>query len=230
MCFNMQEIIDALFAMQDTGYRDFHARLVPTLPKEAIIGVRTPMLRKYAKQLGNTPLAAAFLKELPHKYYEENNLHAFLISAQTKDFEWVLTQVEAFLPYIDNWATCDGFSPKIFHKYPEEIYQKVMQWLQSPHTYTVRFGVVTLLQFFLDEHFRPESLTLLSQLQTEEYYINMAIAWFYSFALIKQYPATIGLFEQKKLSRWIHNKSIQKAVESYRIPPETKQYLKSLKR
>lgn len=226
----MQEITNALFAMQDTGYRDFQARLVPTIPKETIIGVRTPMLRQYAKQIKNTPLAAEFLKELPHRYYEENNLHAFLVSEQAKDFDATIKEIEAFLPYIDNWATCDGFTPKIFKKYPDRTYEKVQQWLQSPRTYTVRFAVVTLLQFFLDEQFRPEILTRLSQIHTGEYYINMAIAWFYSFALIKQYEATIGLFEQQTLDPWVHNKSIQKAVESYRIPPETKQYLKSLKR
>lgn len=226
----MQEIINALFAMQDTGYRDFHARLIPTIDKQIIIGVRTPALRKYAKQLRGTPLAEAFLKELPHTYYEENNLHAFLVAGHTRDFETVIGEIEAFLPYIDNWATCDCFSPKIFKKYPEQTYAKVLEWLQSAETYTLRFAVVTLLQCFLDEQFRPETLKLLSGIHTDEYYINMAIAWFYSVALVKQYPAVIGLFEHQILDKWIHNKSIQKAVESYRIAPETKSYLKSLKR
>lgn len=215
--------------MQDLNYRDFHARLMPTIDKKTIIGVRTPMLRKYAKQIKNTPMAAAFLQELPHTYYEENNLHAFLLSEKTDDFASVIREIEVFLPYINNWATCDTFSPKIFKKYPDQVYRKTLEWLQSSAVYTVRFAVVTLLQFFLDEQFRPEILTILSEIHTTEYYINMAIAWFYSFALIKQYKATIGLFENKTLDKWLHNKSIQKAVESYRIDTETKQYLKSLK-
>lgn len=231
---DMKQIEERLFALQDLEYRDFHARLMPGYEKEHIIGVRTPALRKLAKELAKEmktdETIAAFLTELPHKYYEENNLHAFLIEQLAKDFEQALTMTEAFLPYIDNWATCDCFTPKAFKKDLNRLYDKTLEWMKSAHTYTVRYGIVTQLQLFLDDAFRPEMLEILAQIHRDDYYINMAIAWYYSFALIKQYDSTIGLFQAQTLDKWIHNKSLQKAIESYRIDKETKDYLRSLKR
>ncbi len=226
----MKKVEEKLFSMQDLGYRDFHSKLMPDYDKERIIGVRTPALRKFAKEFAEDEDAGAFLAEVPHKYYEENNLHAFLIERKAKDFDTALAMTEDFLPYIDNWATCDSFTPKAFRKDLERLYDRTLKWIQSEHTYTVRYGIVTQLRLFLeDETFRQEIPELLAHLHREEYYINMAIAWYYSFALIKQFEQTIGLFEEKRLSKWIHNKSLQKAIESYRIDKETKDYLRSLK-
>lgn len=217
-----------LFAMQDLKYKDFHSKLVPTVEKGRYIGVRTPVLRKFAQTFSKQPEAMAFLDTLPHQYIEENNLHAFLIGT-IKNFDTAMTYTEKFLPYIDNWGTCDLFSPKIFKKYPDEVYEKVKLWLKSDHTYTVRFGIVTLLGNYLDNEFRPEMLDLVSELRSEEYYINMAIAWYFSIALVKQYSFALPYIQNRRLSTWVHNKTIQKAVESYRIDKNTKEYLKTLK-
>lgn len=229
-------IEDRLRALQDTAYGDFHSRLMPGYDRERIIGVRTPELRKLAKELAREArkngdgTAEAFLRALPHRYYEEDNLHAYLIGELARDFDTALAMTEEFLPYIDNWATCDTFTPKALQKDLDRLYERTLTWLESSHVYTVRYAVVTQLQLFLaDDTFRPEMLRRLAALHREEYYINMAIAWYYSFALIKQYDAAIPLFEEKSLDKWIHNKSIQKAVESYRIDKETKDYLRSLR-
>ncbi len=233
---NMSHIEDRLFALQDTAYGDFHSRLMPGYDRNRIIGVRTPALRKLAKELARearkegSQQPREFLRQLPHKYYEENNLHGFLIGELAGDFDTALALTEAFLPYIDNWATCDTFAPKALRKDPDRLYDKTLEWLDSRHVYTVRYAIVTQLTCFLDdEHFRPEMLERLAHLDREEYYINMAVAWYYSFALIKQYEAAIPLFEAKTLDKWIHNKSIQKAIESYRIDKETKDRLRGLK-
>ena len=225
----MEKITAELFSMQDTKYRDFQSKLIPNIDKERIIGVRTPELRKYAKRLEKEPYAAEFMKELPHYYYEENNLHAAIVADMKGSLDEIITETEKLLPYIDNWATCDMFSPKIFKKYPDEVYAKCMEWISSGLTYTVRFGIDMLMSLYRGENFRKEIIDILADINSEEYYVNMAIAWFYSFALIKQYDSTIGLFEEKRLDKWVHNKSIQKAVESRRVDDETKQYLKSLK-
>ncbi len=225
----MKIIEEKLFALQDVQYRDFHSRLMPDHDKELVIGVRTPVLRKLAKELAKDPLCEEFLKELPHKYYEENNLHAYLIETVAKNFDDALRLTEEFLPYINNWATCDTFSPKAFKKDLDALYEKTLEWMNSSHVYTVRYGIVTQLQYFLDDAFRVEMLDRMAEIHTEEYYINMAIAWYYSFALIKQYQSTIPFFEEKRLDKWVHNKSLQKAIESYRIDKETKDYLRSLK-
>ncbi len=226
----MKEIQDRLFAMQDLQYRDFHAKLMPGYDKERIIGVRTPHLRKLAKEFAKESAAETFLEQLPHKYYEENNLHAFLIEQMAKDFDTAVAMTEAFLPYIDNWATCDTFMPKVFEKELSRLYDKTLEWMQSAYPYSVRYGIVMQLRLFLDEAFRPEFLEILADLRRDDYYINMAIAWYYSFALIKQYDSTIELFTAQKLEQWIHNKALQKAVESNRMDKETKDYLRSLKR
>lgn len=225
----MKKIEEKLFALQDLQYRDFHARLMPDYEKELVIGVRTPALRKLAKELSKDPDSEEFLKELPHKYYEENNLHAYLIESIAKTFDEAVILTEKFLLYINNWATCDTFSPKAFKKDLNALYDKTLEWMNSSHVYTVRYGIVTQLQYFLDDEFRPEMLDHLAEIHSEEYYINMAVAWYYSFALIKQYQQTIPYFEEKRLDKWVHNKSLQKAIESYRIDKETKDYLRCLK-
>lgn len=226
---DMQKITDKLWQLQDTGYAAFQAKLIPTLDPQRIIGVRTPALRTLAKELRGTSLMEEFLRELPHTYHEENQLHAILLSLSQADLPNIFCQVESFLPYIDNWATCDTLSIKQFTQDPDAVYAKCLKWLDHTHTYTVRFAIDVLLQFYLDEQFRPETLQILARIQREDYYINMALAWYFSYALIKQYTSTLPLFQQKILSPKIHNKSLQKAIESRRIPAETKDYLRTLR-
>lgn len=227
----MNNITYSLFAMQDLSYRDFHARLMPTIDKEKIIGVRTPELRKFAKKLAKEERQGAekFMAKLPHKYYEENNLHGALIELLADTPAEALQMIDEFLPYVDNWATCDSLPPKIFKKDLKLVRRTVMPWLEAAETYRVRFAIVTMLGYLLDEEFEEGDLLKLANIETKEYYIKMAIAWYYSFALIKQYDAAVGLFEAKTLEKWTHNKSIQKAVESYRVPATRKEYLKTLR-
>lgn len=224
----MTEIQQRLFALQDEKYRDFNASLMPTVDKALVIGVRTPALRSLAKELKGTELAAAFMAALPHKYYEENNLHAALI-AHIRDFEPCMAAVERLLPYVDNWATCDMMSPKALAKNRPALLEHIRLWLQSSHTYTVRFAMGMLMSHFLDEDFREEYLDLVTSVRSEEYYIRMMQAWYFATALAKQYEAAVKYLEQRKLSPWVHNKTIQKARESYRISEEQKIYIKSLK-
>lgn len=223
-------ITDGLFALKDENYRRFHAKLIPDIPIDNIIGVRTPVLRKYAKEVAKLPEANIFLENLPHIYYEENNLHGALLSLlYPKDIIAFMEQLERFLPYVDNWATCDMLSPKIFKKHLPYVYERVQKWLQSDAVYTIRFGIVTLLGFYLDDAFEPEMLQLVANVRSEEYYVNMAVAWYFSMALVKQYDATLPYIQNRVLEPWTHNKSIQKAIESRRIPQETKAYLRGLK-
>lgn len=223
-------ITDGLFALKDENYRRFHAKLIPDIPIDNIIGVRTPVLRKYAKEVAKLPEANIFLESLPHSYYEENNLHGALLSLlYPKDIIDFMEQLERFLPYVDNWATCDMLSPKIFKKHLPYVYERVQKWLQSDAVYTIRFGIVTLLGFYLDNAFEPEMLQLVANVRSEEYYVNMAVAWYFSMALVKQYDATLAYIQNRVLEPWTHNKSIQKAIESRRIPQETKAYLRGLK-
>ena len=217
-----------LFELQDLQYRDFQAKLLPTIEKETIIGVRMPVLRKFAKGYGKTEEAKEFLKILPHQYYDENNLHGLLIE-QIKDYDRCLAELERFLPYIDNWATCDMLSPKIFRKHLPYIYERIKKWLQSDHEYTVRFGIVTLLGFYLDDAFDPEMLSLVANIESEKFYVKMAAAWYFSIALVKQYEVTLPYIQKQILEPWTHNKAIQKALESRRISPEKKEYLRNLK-
>lgn len=223
-------ITDGLFALKDENYRRFHAKLIPDIPIDNIIGVRTPVLRKYAKEVAKLQEANIFLESLPHIYYEENNLHGALLSLlYPKDIIAFMEQLERFLPYVDNWATCDMLSPKIFKKHLSYVYERVQKWLQSDAVYTIRFGIVTLLEFYLDDAFEPEMLQLVANVRSEEYYVNMAVAWYFSMALVKQYDATLPYIQNRVLEPWTHNKSIQKAIESRRIPQETKAYLRGLK-
>ena len=219
---------ELLFQLQDKSYRDFQSKLIPTIPVETIIGVRIPALRKLAKEYGKDPESVEFLKQLPHTYYDENILHALLV-AEIKDYEVCVKEVEHFLPYVDNWAVCDIFSPKVFRKNKDKLIDKIREWTASGQPYTCRFGMEMLMTHFLDEDFRAEYLGIPAAVHSEEYYVNMMIAWFYATALAKQWDAAVGYIEKKCLDPWTHNKTIQKARESYRITREQKEYLKTLK-
>jgi 3-methyladenine DNA glycosylase AlkD len=227
----MQQITERLLALQDLTYRDFNSKLIPTVNKENILGVRTPNIRKLSKELSKNQklLAEEFLKELPHKYLEENHLHGLLIGDLSKNAQEALYMIDEFLPYVDNWATCDGLPPKILKSDLRLLRKTIYPWLDSSQVYRVRFSIVAMLTFLLDEEFEEADLIRLANIHTDQYYINMAIAWYYSFALIKQYDFTIKVFENRILDKWIHNKSIQKAIESYRISNEQKAYLRTLK-
>ena len=222
------KIQEKLLALQDEKYRDFHSKLIPTISPETIIGIRTPQLRKLAKEYAKDPESTEFLKQLPHRYYDENILHALLVM-EIKDYDTCVREVERFLPYVDNWAVCDIFSPKVFRKNREKLIEKIKEWAASDRPYTCRFGLGMLMTHFLDEDFKPEYLEIPAAVHSEEYYVNMMIAWFYATALAKQWDATIGYIEKQRLDRWTLNKTIQKARESYRITPEQKEYLKTLK-
>ena len=224
----MTEIQEKLIALAEPGYRDFMAPLLPNLPRERILGVRTPALRSYAKELNRAGEYEPFLRELPHAYYEEENLHGFLI-AEMRDFDRCLAELERFLPYLDNWATCDCLRPKVFGKNKARLIERIPNWLASGETYTVRFGIGMLMCLFLDGDFRPEYLDWAADVRSGEYYINMMIAWYFATALAKQYEAALPYLENHRLDRWTHNKTIRKAVESYRITDEQKTYLKSLR-
>ncbi len=219
---------EQLFALQDLKYRDFQCKLMPTVPTETVIGIRTPELRKYAKTFSKTPEAAEFLKILPHRYYEENNLHGFLIESM-RDYGQVIAALDAFLPYVDNWATCDLMRPKVFQKHLPELLEEIRRWMASDRTYTIRFGMEMLMTFYLDEAFRPEYLDWVAEVRSQEYYVNMMIAWYFATALAKQYGAALPYIENHRLEPWTHNKAIQKAIESYRITEEQKMYLRTLK-
>ena len=222
------KVREKLFQMQDLSYRDFHARLMPTVDKKSIIGVRTPELRKFAKEFSRTKEASEFIKVLPREYYEENNLHGFLIE-QIKDYEKCIEELDRFLPYVDNWATCDMCVPKVLKKYPLEMEVKIDEWMASGNTYTIRYGIGMLMRFYLDDNFRPEYLEKVADVVSEEYYVKMMVAWYFATALAKQYKAALPYIEEKRLEQWTHNKAIQKAVESRRITKEQKEYLKTLK-
>ena len=224
----MELITNMLWERADGGYRDFQSKLIPSLPKESIIGVRTPALRALAKELQGSELAASFLQELPHAYYDENQLHAILLSA-SKDYEECRELLERFLPYVDNWATCDILSPKVLRKQPEATLEAIQRWLGSTHSYTVRFGMEMLMSYYLDALFEPRFLAWVAADRSEEYYVRMMVAWFFATALAKQYEATLPYLEQGLLPQWTHKKTIQKACESYRITAEQKRYLRSLR-
>jgi 3-methyladenine DNA glycosylase AlkD len=223
----MKSITDRLFELQDPSYCEFQKKLIPDTKYE-MIGVRTPDLRKLAKELSGTQQAEEFLKVLPHKYFDENQLHAFIISL-TKDFDTCVSQVNAFLPYVDNWATCDQLSPKVFAKNKPKLVVSTGSWIKDRRTYTVRFGIGMLMQHYLDADFKEEYMETVASVKSEEYYIRMMIAWYFATALAKQYDSAVKYLENRKLDVWTHNKTIQKAVESYRITEGTKTYLKSLR-
>ena len=214
--------------MQDTAYRDFHSRLVPNLDKNIIIGVRTPILRSFTNELIKRGDLGDFLKNLPHKYYEENNIHAIILE-NIKDFDECVHYLQEFLPYVDNWATCDMLRPKCFKKNTDQLFPYILKWINDERTYVVRFAIGMLNSYFLDEHFDESHLKMVCDVESSEYYVNMMRAWYFATALAKQYDKTVLYFENKLLYKWTHNKAIQKSVESYRISENIKEYLKSLK-
>ncbi len=217
-----------LFELQDLKYRDFHSKLMPETDKETVIGIRTPVLRKFAKEFAGTSEAEAFLRQLPHRYYEENNLHMMLITG-IKDYEKCMEEIQRFLPCIDNWATCDYPAPKCFARHKDQVLEEAKRWISSGETYVIRYGIGMLMRLFLDEDFSSEYLEMAAAVQSQEYYVNMMIAWYFATALAKQWDAAVPYIEQHKLSDWVHRKTIQKAVESYRITPEQKEYLKGFR-
>ena len=224
----MTDLQKKLFSMADEKYRDFQSKLMPTVPKEKIIGIRTPILRKFAKDFSKTPEAEIFLKNLPHEYYEENNLHAFLLEF-IDDYRKAAERVTEFLPFVDNWATCDSMSPKIFKKHKKELLEDIEKWISSKDVYSVRFGIKMLMEHFLGEDFSTEYPGRVAKIESEEYYIRMMQAWYFATALAKQYEAVLPFIENRRLEKWTHNKAIQKAIESYRITDEQKAYLRKLK-
>lgn len=224
----VDDVRNELFSMQDLQYREFHKKLIPNVDENAIIGVRTPQLRKFAKDFSNTEYVDVFIKNLPHQYYEENNLHGFLIE-QIKDFDQCIEALDLFLPYVDNWATCDMMRPKVFKKNKPQLLIKIKDWLKSDSIYVVRFAIEMLMAFFLDEDFDESYPELVSRVKSDEYYINMMIAWYFATALAKQYDAVLPYIETHRLSDWVHNKSIQKAVESFRVSASQKDFLRTLR-
>lgn len=220
--------LQELFDLQDLSYKAFHEKLIPNIDPDRVIGVRTPVLRKFAKEYAKTPDAKTFMNSLPHRYYEENNLHAFMLEG-IKDYGECIRALNEFLPYVDNWATCDSMTPKVFKKHKAELIEEIKRWIKSDETYVVRFGIEMLMTFYLDEDFKDEYLLWVSEVVSEEYYVKMMIAWYYATALAKQWDSTIDYIENKRLEPWIHRKTIQKAVESYRVSDEQKAYLKSFR-
>lgn len=223
----MTEIQERLLDMQEVAYGDFSAALLPTVARERVMGVRLPLLRKFAKQL-DPDTAAQFLKELPHTYLEENHLHSFLIG-QMRDVDACYAALDAFLPYVDNWAVCDSLRPKALLADRERLILQIETYLNSEHAYTVRFGIELLMLYFLEEHFSPSYLARVAAVQSEEYYINMMIAWYFATALALQWDSVLPYVQEHRLPAWVHRKTIQKALESYRITPEQKQLLRALR-
>ena len=221
-------VYDRLIKHKDDKYQEFQSKLVPNIDSNTIIGIRTPDMRNIAKEVFGTNEAEEFLKELPHKYYEENLVHFFLI-AMIKDFDECINKVEEFLPYIDCWPVCDQASPKVFKKNHDKLLSYIKKWIKSKHVYTSRFGMRMLMNEFLDKDFKEEYLDLVSSVKGEDYYLKMMVAWYFATALAKQYDASIKVIEDKILDQWVHNKAIQKAIESFRVSDEHKEYLRTLK-
>ena len=225
---NKTKIQIRLFAESEKAYADFQGALVPTVAREKVIGVRTPLLRKYAAEIYGTAEAKKFLCALPHEYFDENNLHAFLIE-KIKDFDECVSELEKFLPYVDNWATCDGMSPKVFEKNREKLLPKALEWLGSKHTYTVRYGMLMLMKHFTCEHFHTAYAEAVARVQSEEYYVKMMQTWYFATLLATNYEYALPFLLEKRLPAWVHNKAIQKATESRRISEDVKAHLRGLK-
>jgi len=218
-----------LLALKDEKYAAFQSKLMPTVPRESVLGVRMPALRAYAKKIAGSEDARKFLSMLPHGCYDENNLHAVLLDGVT-GFSRALEAVEAFLPYVDNWATCDMLAPRALLDEPALLWERILTWLASGHVYTVRYGLVRLTAWYLDApRFSDGVLEAAAQVERDDYYVRMAQAWLFSIALVKQYSAALPYLTERRLTAWVHNKAIQKAVESLRVPPEVKEYLKTLR-
>ena len=221
------EIVDELFSLAEPDYKRFISGLLPGVDKNRIIGVRTPRLCKIAKRIALSENKELFLDSVPHKYYEENNIHSFVIAEL--DYGECIERLNCFLPFVDNWATCDGLRPKCFSSHKEELIREISIWLKSEHIYTVRFAIEMLMIHFLGEDFKPEFFEMVAAVKTEEYYLNMMVAWYFATALAERYDDALPYLKEKRLSIWVHNKIISKAIDSYRISPEIKNYLKSLK-
>lgn len=224
-----QKMLDDLFAMQDLKYKNFQQKLIPNIKEEQVIGVRIPDLRNYVKTLRDQEMIRSFMNCLPHTYYEENHVHGFLIE-RIRSYDQCVEALEQFLPYVDNWATCDSMSPKILRTEPDKLLKQAILWMNRPEEYTVRFGIKVMMDVFLDENFEESYLYLIAKIQREEYYVKMMQSWYFATALAKQYESTIKLFENDQLELWVHNKSIQKAIESRRITTAQKDILRSMKR
>ena len=225
----MNELQQHLFGMRDAAYAAFIAKLTPGFPPSHFIGVRVPLLRTIARSFAKEEAASQrFLSHLPHSYYEEDMLHGMLISL-VKDYDRCLDLIDRFLPYVDNWAVCDTLSPKVFAKHKAQLLENILRWSSSSHTYTCRFGLRMLMTHFLDDSFSADFLEIPAAIHSEEYYVKMMVAWFFGTALAKQWEATLPYLENRQLDPWTHRKTIQKAIESYRIPPERKDYLRTLR-
>ncbi len=215
--------------MRDVRYRDFQTKLMPTVEKDTVIGVRTPMLRRLAREMFKSGEYKDFLDKLPHKYYEENNLHAFIIE-QITDYGECINELDRFLPYVDNWATCDSMSPRVFKSHQIQLLEQIKAWLDSKHIYTVRFAIKTLMSLYSREHFSKEHLEMVANVDAYDYYLRMAVAWYFATELAYNYDETLVYLEERRLQPWIHNKTIQKAIESYRVSKERKEHLRKLRR
>lgn len=224
----MHELTERLLALRDDKNADFQHRILPTLNRESILGARTPDIRKLAREYRGTPEAAAFMVQLPYRYFDENNLHGALIET-IRDFDACVAALDAFLPHVDNWATCDLMSPKILGRHKEKLLPNIRRWMDSPHVYTCRFGLEALMRWYLDADFDPQYLQWAAEVPDAEYYLHMMVAWFFATALAKQYDAALPYLTERKLSAKTHNKAVQKALESYRITPEQKEFLRTLK-
>ena len=223
-----EQIVKHLFSLQDKKFREFHLKLIPGIETDKVIGVRTPALRKFAKEIIKAGSGEEFLSSLPHYYYEENQLHSFILSEE-KDFDNCIKYVDKFLPYVNNWATCDQLLPKVFKKKPQKLLPHINLWIESGETYKIRFAIGMLMQHFLDDLFEERFAQKVASVHSEEYYVKMMQAWYFATALAKQYDAAVKYLEEKKLESWTHNKTIQKAIESFRVPDERKEYLRTLK-
>lgn len=218
-----------ILALRDEKYAEFSSKLMPTVDKSTVVGVRIPELRRLAKEIAGSEAAKSFLEKLPHEYFEENNLHVFLL-CNIKDFDKCVDAIDRFLPFVDNWSTCDSIRPKCFEKNAERLLPKIYEWLETGHTYTQRFAIENLMIHFLDERFDAAYLTIVKDVNGDDYYLKMMKAWYFATALAKQFDTTVPLIEENRLDAWVHNKTIQKAIESYRISSEKKAYLRTLKR
>lgn len=222
------KVTEELFNLRDSEYAAFQAKLTPTIEPEKFIGVRLPILRKFAKEYAKVPECSQFMSTLPHDYYDENLLHSVLIT-YIKDYDTCMQELEKFLPFVDNWAVCDTMSPKVLKKNKEALLLKIKEWVKSDKTYTIRFGVDMLMSFYLDDDFKPEYLEIPASIRSDEYYVNMMTAWYFATALAKQWDEAVKYIENRRLDRWTHNKAIQKSIESFRVTQEHKDYLRSLK-
>ena len=225
----IQEIREDLLKNVDIQFQSFQIKLIPNIDPNTILGIRTPILKELAKKYYANSNIDEFLRDLPHKYFEENQLHSFILSLY-KDYDKLINDINIFLPCIDNWATCDQLIPKIFKRNKDKLLKEIDEWLKSDLIYTKRFAIEMLMSYFLDDSFDLKYAIYISNIQSEEYYLNMMIAWYFSFALIKQYDKVIGIIESKQMSKWVQNKTIQKAIESFRVSDEHKEYLKTLRR